>query len=1063
MNRLILTWTLLLACVMPVFAAPAQLKISRDGTVEIGKSRLTCGFFSKQWQPFFNEKIEESHLQGDARKGIFSGKWRFSGREISFRQEYEFLSEDSLKLRYEITAPAGMELHSPRLILRIPVSTDLLCFDGKQEKLPAAPERQQLLSRQAKTISFHVEPEQRLLLRGSLFCVVQDSRKTGAGQSFTLNFGNATGQKNTNRFTSELTLSLEKIQMIPLPLEGAANRSFMDTPNSPGWTGQGAANDLRCIQSGPLESGVFRFQIGACAPGVNSAIVTGNRSDMKLARSSLLKLPKGSRGQALYLLHAYAWPPRKGDGTLELQVRFADDSMQLIPLSAQDCGNWHSPNRSWNAEPIWNSENDSAPVGLYASGFPLDRPDPIEVRFVNRMKNTVWMIAAVSLGNFSRHLSDHLRLDIVPKADREWLPVKFTGRIEPGSPLDFSWAVSHAPVGKFGFVRAAANGTLEFERAPGKPVRFFGVNLCMSANFIPHEAADRLAENLKRHGYNCVRLHHYDNDLTDYSSREEAAFHPEKLDQFDYLAAVLKKRGLYLTIDLHSSRRPAGMSAGFFKSSIAVSEHSMRLWKDFAKKLLTHKNPYTGLAWGEDPALMAIVLVNEDALREVWHGAPKLYRQAFEEWKKKRGIRTGIASNSDRIFLRFLHECQEKAIKEEIRFVREELKVKIPLTGSNFGNTFDLIPNRCRFDIVDNHYYYDHPTFPETQWMGMPEAHHQRSPIADNAALPARLLPRRVENKPFMVTEYNYCYPNIYRSCGGALMGGYAALQDHQALFRFAWAHHWTRAVGPASTSRFDSASDPLVQFTDRITSAAFLRGDVTPAQEKVILELEQQALFRDFPLQVSGRQAMLGLITATGCRMRDGRPGALPPEIAVSPEKLATRHPAVARNLAAAQRGEPIRSITGELTLEPKQNRFVINTPRLAVLSLENGSATAGMFTVSGVTMFTTAALISLDGKPLTDSRNILVLHLTNTLASDAVFSPDLRIVRKDGKQPLLVKRSSAEITLRTPALYSVQALAADGSVLGKLPGVRRGNSFCFTADTGCFPGGVMAYHLTR
>ena len=431
--------------------------------------------------------------------------------------------------------------------------------------------------------------------------------------------------------------------------------------------------------------------------------------------------------------------------------------------------------------------------------------------------------------------------------------------------------------------------------------------------------------------------------------------------------------------------------------------------------------------------------------------------------KKKRGIRTGIASNSDRTFLRFLHECQEKAIKEEIRFVREELKVKIPLTGSNFGNTFDLIPNRCRFDIVDNHYYYDHPTFPETQWMGMPEAHHQRSPIADNAALPARLLPRRVENKPFMVTEYNYCYPNIYRSCGGALMGGYAALQDHQALFRFAWAHHWTRAVGPASTSRFDSASDPLVQFTDRITSAAFLRGDVTPAQEKVILELEQQALFRDFPLQVSGRQAMLGLITATGCRMRDGRPGALPPEIAVSPEKLATRHPAVARNLAAAQRGEPIRSITGELTLEPKQNRFVINTPRLAVLSLENGSATAGMFTVSGVTMFTTAALISLDGKPLTDSRNILVLHLTNTLASDAVFSPDLRIVRKDGKQPLLVKRSSAEITLRTPALYSVQALAADGSVLGKLPGVRRGNSFCFTADTGCFPGGVMAYHLTR
>lgn len=1062
MKRIILTW-MAFCWVISAFAVPAQIKISDNGTVEIGKTRLTCGFFSKQWQPFFNEKLEEIKRSGNSQKGEFAGQWRIAGKPVFLRQEYEFSTPDTLKLRYEITASGNTEIHSPRLILRIPVSTDLLAFDGKQEQLPAKADRQQLFSRRTKEISLHVEPEQRLRLGGDLFCVVQDSRKTGAGQSFTLNLSGAPGQTKSNRFTCELTLSLDSVQMIPLSLGNAANRSFMDTPDAPGWTGQGPSNDLRCIPSGPLDSGIFRFQIGRCAPGVKSAVVTGNRRDMKLDRSALLKLPDGSRGQALYLLHAYAWPPQKGDGVLELQVRFADDSMQIIPLSARDCGNWHSPNQAGNAEPIWNSENDSAPVGLYASGFALDRADPIEVRFVNRMKNTVWMIAAVSLGNFARHLSEHLQLDIIPQAGKEWLPVKFTGRIEPGSPLDFSWAVSHAPAGKFGFLRAAADGSLEFEKAPGKPVRFFGVNLCMSANFIPHEAADRLAENLKRHGYNSVRLHHYDNDLTDYKSRNQPAFLPEKIDQFDYLAAALKKQGLYFTIDLHSSRRPAGMSAGAFKSSIAASPRSMQLWKDFARKLLTHENPYTGLKWGEEPALLAIVLVNEDALREVWHGSPQLYRKAFDDWKKQKGIRNGIATNSDRTFLRFLHECQEKAIQEEIRFVREELKVKNLLTGSNFGNTFDLIPNRCRFDIVDNHYYYDHPSFPETQWMGMPEAHHQRSPIADNAALPARLLPRRIENKPFMVTEYNYCYPNIYRSCGGALMGGYAALQNHQALFRFAWAHHWSRVVGPASTSRFDSANDPLVQFTDRITTAAFLRGDVTPAREKVILELELESLFRDFPLQVSGRQAMLGLITATGCRMRDGRPGALAPENAVIPEKLSATHPAVARNLAAAYRGEPVRSITGELTLDPRQNRFAINTPRLASLSLAGGTGTAGVLSVSGVTMFTTVALISLDKEPLAESRNILALHLTNTLASDAVFSPDLRIVRKDGEQPLLVKRSRAEINLRTPHRYTVRALAADGSALGNITGKQQGNCFRFQADTGCFPGGVLAYHLTR
>ena len=41
--------------------------------------------------------------------------------------------------------------------------------------------------------------------------------------------------------------------------------------------------------------------------------------------------------------------------------------------------------------------------------------------------------------------------------------------------------------------------------------------------------------------------------------------------------------------------------------------------------------------------------------------------------------------------------------------------------------------------------------------------------------------------------------------------------------------------------------------------------------------------------------------------------------------------------------------------------------------------------------------------------------------------------------------------------------ALKTDGSPYGKVKSEYRNGATRFTADTGLYPGGVMAYHLTR
>ena len=88
-----------------------------------------------------------------------------------------------------------------------------------------------------------------------------------------------------------------------------------------------------------------------------------------------------------------------------------------------------------------------------------------------------------------------------------------------------------------------------------------------------------------------------------------------QLDRLDYLFAAFKKQGIYVVTDLYASRRfrsgdnlPYRNAKGAFQSDPRAREN----WKAFVRAWLTHRNPYTGLTWAEDPALVMVNLINED-------------------------------------------------------------------------------------------------------------------------------------------------------------------------------------------------------------------------------------------------------------------------------------------------------------------------------------------------------------------------------------------------------------------------------------------------------------------
>lgn len=190
----------------------------------------------------------------------------------------------------------------------------------------------------------------------------------------------------------------------------------------------------------------------------------------------------------------------------------------------------------------------------------------------------------------------------------------------------------HQPAGKFGHIRVGKEGHLY---AGDQRIRFLGVNLCFGAAFPRKEDAEKIAKRMAKFGINIVRFHHMDSGTfpDGIRARDRAdtrELDPESLDRLDYLISQLKKNGIYVNLNLLVSR-PFNSNDGLPKEIDGMDwklRHAvgffykplLDLQKEYARKLLTHRNPYTGLSYAEDPAVAFVEIQNENGLIQQWLG-----------------------------------------------------------------------------------------------------------------------------------------------------------------------------------------------------------------------------------------------------------------------------------------------------------------------------------------------------------------------------------------------------------------------------------------------------------
>jgi hypothetical protein len=479
-----------------------------------------------------------------------------------------------------------------------------------------------------------------------------------------------------------------------------------------------------------------------------------------------------------------------------------------------------------------------------------------------------------------------LAVDRVP--DHPMEPFVVDHRAENEGALDLSFLLQ-APAGKNGFITRKGDRLVD---GSGRPVRLWGVNISdwtHGSVQIPAKSESAVwARTLARYGINVVRLTFLDfaapRGLVEPGRIDSRALDPKKLDDFDAWVAELKKRGIYVDINLLVGRTfKEGDNVadyehvGWAKALAYFDPRLIALQKEFARQLLSHRNPYTGTSYAEEPAIAIVELVNENSVWDAWY-YDRLHPP--KEWPKDVNFRPTpqyYSDELDQLYNRYLaakmspgdvgklrqeagvHEgspvprmlkadwpaasrlrmgaeagfivgVERDFFREMRRYLRDDLGVKSLLLGSSDylqeHSNYGMVLANTELDLTDGHAYWEHPN-----WEGEVNSPMVNDPLDSTVV---RLSRSATTLRPYTVTEFNHPWPSDWDCEGLPIAAAYASFQDWSALMVYSFEPKSSPGYRGFVGDAFDISYHPVKMPQMMAGALMFLRGDIAVAKKTI-------------------------------------------------------------------------------------------------------------------------------------------------------------------------------------------------------------------------------------
>lgn len=552
--------------------------------------------------------------------------------------------------------------------------------------------------------------------------------------------------------------------------------------------------------------------------------------------------------------------------------------------------------------------------------------------------------------------------------------------------------LNEKPAGKRGFVKAKGD---QFVLEDGTPIRFWGGNVQAYSLFVStrdgkpdKQLIDAQAKRIAQLGFNLMRLHHHDSGNWVKTNLIAAGANSQQineqaLDTYFYWVKALKENGVYVWVDLHVGRpfKAGDEIPGFDeirkgkeqaegKGFCYLNPRLEQLMQQFNETLLTRKNPHTGLALKDDPAVMGVLLSNENDITHHFGNAflgdkgnphhQKIFEVLAQDFAARHKLsaadvgRTWVPGAS-KLLLNEIEYAWSKRMADHLR----KLGLRVPITSGHLwgGCPHFSLPAQTAGDFIDIH-AYEQGEFLSTN----PRV---RSNFAQYIAA------GQLADRPLSITEYNVEPPDardphtmpLYVAALGAFQGWDAPMiyGYSQDSFRGGWSP-WSSYNLPHVTGLMPAAA------------VMFRQGHVSGAKETKVVQLTRETAF----LQSTSVNTSRALRTLPERhRLVIALPDA--PELAWD---RATPVPAGAQVVTDLQQDfipagqDAVESDTGELRRDWKEGVFTVNTPRSVAASGWIGGKTIalGPATFAIGSRKATVVLTSLDGKPLNESKRILL-----------------------------------------------------------------------------------------
>lgn len=646
-------------------------------------------------------------------------------------------------------------------------------------------------------------------------------------------------------------------------------------------------------------------------------------------------------------------------------------------------------------------------------------------------------------------------------------------------PVDLSFVYEkEKPAGRHGFLTVKGD---KFIFEDGTEARFWGTNFNSGLNFPPFEFSEKVAKRLAKIGINMVRLHQMDAEwanpnIFQFSKGSRKGntldLDPGSLRRLDYLIYCLKQEGIYIYLDLLTYRK--------FKSGDGVENASklsdagkpynnysrklIELQKKFCYDLWNHINPYTGVAYKDEPSIVLCEVVNEsDMFRFRNSISVEPYRtelvNMYVNWLAEKGISSSACnegdidfSSNDENMMEFLIEVQEEYYREMVLFMRK-IGVKIPITGTNWAVNAANRKAQLITDFCDSHAY----------WYGWKWEEYKKlfnnTPMVSTVDNPMlkELSFCRVLDKPFIVSEWDDPWPNEWRAESPIFIASVGSFQDWSGILIHTYSYSpnmEVKVIGkefssgalwgvPYREGVFATWNDPAKFGLFYHAALLFRRKDIESAKETINIEIDDMKLIPSDILN-------LGLLTE---RHKVGMCFSRSTECGDS-KKISWNE---TKNIVEEIGGEII-SDNGQLRRSWDKKIGIIDSERTKIIYGFLGEV--GKISLDGLEAkvnnpFAVIAISSLTDDPIEDSNNLLFTAIGRARNSGMKIKCEGEEAELEdiGQLPVEVEVIEVEMAIKTniPDL-KVYAINSEGFITGIIPSTyengmlkfKLGENFC-------------------